>query len=940
MPDRDPDVLELRIHGVSNTPPAGMLGLRRDQVVQVDGDDLGSFWVPAPGVGPFDAHDPRTAAPGVRREAYSWGAMARLSTVPGLGRVSGTIAGVIRALWVLIIPFGFANVAYWSRDLDEPTGRRSSASGGLVRLFGLLLTLLVVTTTATVTLGVVAAQCYTPRATLPGTSVEYVMRCTALPSALDSWARWDTGVRTAAYAALAAGALVVLGAVGSTGLVRYEPRESTTKARGLGAHGSPRQSRWPVLARPGFWNRARRSGELWLLHLAAALGALTAMVAWHFLYRDRDGCQVATGFGAHGCLGGTFDAAGRGWALLVIGGLAVVVVVGVRVASLRLDPVRPGTGAGGAAASGAHDARTARRWQLLAVVLCGLSVALFVTCDVAVANTPDGPLEGTSGRPDVPFVGLDPVPRAIVTMLVLLCVVGVGARARLRAWLWAPVVVVAPLAACAAVLWPDEAVSPWLGWGAAVLAAVLVVVVVVASVRRRGVAHREGWAGRGPFVFLALAGGFAMLLSAATVVGVVSWLQGPGAPENAAVPTDVATALASVDAADRLRTPVTVEVPDAAALVTPHGFSQFAVASVAGLAVFVLVVLVLGLRMAAGSRRPIPVVPPAPPRATAAAVPAGREPAFVTGLGPDEARAVQRGRHRAAFAQRAEGIVGVLSWILLAALVLALVLPDPSATYGGLVGNVWAFGVQWSTAAITASVGALVASVVLAGSKKSLARPWGLLWDLMCFLPRAAHPFAPPCYTERVVPELRSRIDRWLGDDGSGPKPGRTVVLSAHSLGGVIAVATLLARWDGPAGDADPRVALLTYGTQLRAYFGRFFPELFGPAVLGTRSSPAPRVWRVDPWLRAPATPNPHAYTLVDALTTRGRPTRWRSLWRRTDFIGFPVDDYVPTPRGIDHLAQEVAPRTYLLAVAAHSGYPDTDQYRAQLGALVEVLRR
>jgi hypothetical protein len=439
-------------------------------------------------------------------------------------------------------------------------------------------------------------------------------------------------------------------------------------------------------------------------------------------------------------------------------------------------------------------------------------------------------------------------------------------------------------------------------------------------------------------VFLALAGGFAMLLSAATVVGVVSWLQGPGAPENAAVPTDVATALASVDAADRLRTPVTVEVPDAAVLVTPHGFSQFAVASVAGLAVFVLVVLVLGLRMAAGSRRPIPVVPPAPPRATA--VPAGREPAFVTGLGPDEARAVQRGRHRAAFAQRAEGIVGVLSWILLAALVLALVLPDPSATYGGLVGNVWAFGVQWSTAAITASVGALVASVVLAGSKKSLARPWGLLWDLMCFLPRAAHPFAPPCYTERVVPELRSRIDRWLGDDGSGPKPGRTVVLSAHSLGGVIAVATLLARWDGPAGDADPRVALLTYGTQLRAYFGRFFPELFGPAVLGTRSSPAPRVWRVDPWLRAPATPNPHAYTLVDALTTRGRPTRWRSLWRRTDFIGFPVDDYVPTPRGIDHLAQEVAPRTYLLAVAAHSGYPDTDQYRAQLGALVEVLRR
>jgi hypothetical protein len=935
---REPDVLELRIHGVSNTPPAAMLGLRADQVMQVDGDDLGSFWVARPGV-----DDPHGPPHGVRREAYSWGAMARLSTVPGLGKVSGTIAGVIRALWVLIIPFGFANVAYWSRDLEEPTGRRSSASGGLVRLFGLLLTLLVVTTTATVTLGVVAAQCYTPRATLPGTSVEYVMRCTALPSALDSWARWATGVRTAAYAAVAAGALIVLGVIGSTGLVRYEPRESTTKARGLGARGSARRQRWPVLARPGFWNRAMRSGELWLLHLAASLGALTAMLAWHFLYRDRDDCQVATGFGAKGCFGGTFDAAGRGWSLLVIGGVAVVVGVAVRVTVLRLDPVRPRPPARDEAERLARRAearageRRASRWRLLAVLLCALALALFVTCDIAVANTPDGALEGSAGRADVPFVGLDPVPRAIVALLLLLCFVGAGARARVRAWLWAPIVVLAPVAAGTAVLWPDAGAARWLRWAAAALAAVLVVVVLVASVRRRRVAHREGWAGRGPFVFLAIAAGFAMLLSAATVVGVVAWLQGPGAPENAAVPPGVASALATVDANDRLRTPVTVEVPHAAVLVTPHGYSQFAVASVAGLAVFVLVVLTMGARMLAGSRTPIPVVPPAARHEVAG--PPGSLASPVTQLGPDEVRAVQRGRHRAAFAQRAEGIVGVLSWILLAALVLALVLPDPTATYGGFVGHAWTFGVQWSTAAVTASVGLLITSVVLAGSKKSLARPWGLLWDLMCFLPRAAHPFAPPCYTERVVPELRSRIDRWLGDDGSPSRPGRSVVLSAHSLGGVIAVAALLARWDGPAGDADPRVALLTYGTQLRAYFGRFFPELFGPAVLGTRSAPAPHVWRLDPWTRAPATPNPPGYTLADSLTTRGRTTRWRSLWRRTDFIGFPVDDYVPTPRQIDHVASEIAPDTYMLAVAAHSGYPETAQYAVQLDVMVDELR-
>ena len=87
---------------------------------------------------------------------------------------------MIRALWVLIVPFGFANVAYWSVDLEEPTGRRSSAGGGLVRLFGLVLTLLWVSTAATLTLWVLAAQCYGPRTALPGGGA-YVMTCTALP---------------------------------------------------------------------------------------------------------------------------------------------------------------------------------------------------------------------------------------------------------------------------------------------------------------------------------------------------------------------------------------------------------------------------------------------------------------------------------------------------------------------------------------------------------------------------------------------------------------------------------------------------------------------------------------------------------------------------------------------------------------------------------------
>jgi len=52
-----PEVLELRVHGVSNTPPRDMLDL----------------------------------PPGITREAYSWGGMAR-TTAPGVG------SGVARAV--------------------------------------------------------------------------------------------------------------------------------------------------------------------------------------------------------------------------------------------------------------------------------------------------------------------------------------------------------------------------------------------------------------------------------------------------------------------------------------------------------------------------------------------------------------------------------------------------------------------------------------------------------------------------------------------------------------------------------------------------------------------------------------------------------------------------------------------------------------------------
>ncbi|MFI6492361.1 hypothetical protein [Streptomyces sp. NPDC050564] len=125
-------------------------------------------------------------------------------------------------------------------------------------------------------------------------------------------------------------------------------------------------------------------------------------------------------------------------------------------------------------------------------------------------------------------------------------------------------------------------------------------------------------------------------------------------------------------------------------------------------------------------------------------------------------------------------------------------------------------------------------------------RTIGILWDVGTFWPRAAHPFAPPCYAERAVPDLTWRMATWIRATG-----GR-LVLSGHSQGSVLAAA---AAWQLKP-SVRKRIALLTYGSPLERLYGRWFPAHFGPA----------------------------------ALTSLHREVAcWRNLYRPTDPIGGPV---------------------------------------------------
>ncbi|MGW4504060.1 hypothetical protein ACWENO_05390 [Streptomyces sp. NPDC004436] len=134
-------------------------------------------------------------------------------------------------------------------------------------------------------------------------------------------------------------------------------------------------------------------------------------------------------------------------------------------------------------------------------------------------------------------------------------------------------------------------------------------------------------------------------------------------------------------------------------------------------------------------------------------------------------------------------------------------------------------------------------------------RTIGILWDVGTFWPRAAHPFAPPCYAERAVPDLTWRMAGWT------ERTGGRLVISGHSQGSVLAAAAV---WQLPP-PVRRRVALLTYGSPLARLYGRWFPAYFGPGPLAALHQELDcwrNLWRATDPIGGPALPGPHGTAL------------------------------------------------------------------------------
>lgn len=368
---------------------------------------------------------------------------------------------------------------------------------------------------------------------------------------------------------------------------------------------------------------------------------------------------------------------------------------------------------------------------------------------------------------------------------------------------------------------------------------------------------------------------------------------------------------AGIRVADLLGTPTIEDVNDSAFLVPGGYFSAAAVTAVLVLAL--LVVVGIGwCRLVRTARRIEPEL----------------SDSYDDAAGDSHAarRAViARAWARAEIGEVAQDLLGWLLAIAAAVLAAGLVVfwLDPT----------WLLDhVRWLVNVGTFLVGGFVLLMLYVGRQAyrnaDFRRVIGVLWDVGTFWPRAAHPLAPPCYTERTVPDLMTRI-RYLGDRSSGGE----VLLSCHSQGAVIGAAVIMQL----TYEQSASVAFLTYGSPMRRLYCRFFPHYFNTAVINRTGS----------------------FLLGCAHEDTPRDRRpWRNLHRRSDPIGGPLlvtyplrapdprqpRTLVPTGDNADIDRQLVDPRfdrpdgnTCDPAPCGHSNYFDDPAFEASATKLMEL---
>lgn len=959
------DVLELRVHGVHGTSPATMLGVGDKDVGQVAGDRLTGLYRVGYGTLPYRRGRTSSTRPDhehVSVEAYSWGALT--------SGIQGVLGWVRRVLWLLLLPFALANLAHWARlevgDRDEDGHRRDVWGARAVRLSALLLTIFFALTMSVVAVDVVGWQCY--RSGIPGCS---------LPGPVDHLAGWSVSTRMAITSAVAMLGILLLVQLSRKSLARYEDTPPP-----LGAP-VPDRLDTPVLRHPHLWNGRQRTQRLMWLHLAAGLCTIVAFTDLHLARvasPDRDPALFALLAAlaiAVLVLAAMLTlpshehdvehdpehpepAVPTGWVALVAGGVVVL--------HLLYLLGRPGGGIDQGGNFVGHN-----MWFIVVFVLMtALSLWVF-----------------TSGRMPLRWavitVGVFVVGAAAIGVVYF---AGDG----LAGWWLAAALFVAVAYLLALNVWHYRYTHPrhrrhaWRGASAStMLAAAAWVALLFSSCLVTATAdYVNGDHGISDVVSKIPKKGYtdARELTATgqvTLREATVYTDPDGGPVRVFGGTVEAARLyvqATTDRSDRVSERYslqrgTTRVRDGATLAVPGDRvrfedsclvqqlptrplepctaeqERFRVGGTLTVPDAVLEIQPADGPVVVASREP-PVQPVALPQVLiwlplgqlvwlvlTALVTLGAVLLYRKRAGraihdwddgfdgiQERDREVCRARRRTAgLVHRAECFldgIGILTPpIAMAVIIFSMTGQAPWELWAPLRG----------VAGIALFATYLVAvGLVLIGSQmrrsESARKAVGVVWDLTTFWPRAAHPLGPPCYAERVVPELINRT-RWALE---APGTDR-VVLSGHSQGSLIVVAAASRLTDGELG----RIRIITYGSQIRALYGRIFPAVVGPDDIGYRPTTcAPSLRDPRPDVPSPddlPAPAPTPGSLRARLESAGG--RWVNLFRRTDGLGWRVfadvdsDLDVPVPEVPPAVVGDPSPQ-----VMTHSGYQHSHVYR------------
>ena len=239
-------VTELRVHGVGGSSPEALVGV--PHVNRVAGTQRAGFyrspaWISLEG-------------PKRNLEGYSWGGM--------------TSSSVLRALWIVLLPFALINLVGWmfphagSATHPVPRSRKDAIVAGLFRLLALTSTLAVAAFVAIITVEIVGVRCVL-NTTCGGAWYLLPWR----------WVGTNAGHGIAVAAVIAAGFVLALAFVARMGQARkgqIDPSESSDPAYQtalVGSHsGEPME----------MWQRPDVAERLGLAHTSGSIALIGLMV--------------------------------------------------------------------------------------------------------------------------------------------------------------------------------------------------------------------------------------------------------------------------------------------------------------------------------------------------------------------------------------------------------------------------------------------------------------------------------------------------------------------------------------------------------------------------------------------------------------------------------------------------------------------------------------